>query len=80
MSRQQTKWLEEGLAKFKAAIDSNHEEASYTYLALTIVREMIKQGEVFLHPKVVAANTVDEQAAIAANWLIMRTFGEDFPC
>ena len=80
MSRQQTKWLEEGLAKFKAAIDSNHDGESNAYMALKISREMIRQGKVFLHPKVVAANTVDDQSAIAANWLIMRTFGEDFRC
>jgi len=76
MTRQQTKWLNAGLAKLKAAIATNpHGYELAKPAALKIATQMITAGKVILAPAVAAVNTPDQQAAIVANWLMTETFG-----
>ena len=79
MHQAQEKWLKEGLAKLKTAIEANPRNyGMYKPAALEIAKKMIKAGKVILSPQVVAMNTPDQQAAIVANWLMMQTFGRYF--
>ena len=75
----QEKWLNEGLAKLKTAIEANPRNyGMYKPAALKIATKMIKTGKVILAPGVAAVNTPDQQSAIVANWLMMQTFGRYF--
>ena len=79
MHQDQEKWLNEGLAKLKTAIDANPRNyGMYKPAALEIAKQMTEEGKVILDPGVAAVNTPDQQAAIVANWLMMQTFGRYF--
>jgi len=81
ITRQQRKWLKEGIAKLKKAIATNpHNYELAKPAALEIAQKMTREGKVILAPEVAAVNTPDQRTAIMANWLMMKTFKEERKC